>query len=448
MKLRKNCLLRPVIRSCGCGALLFLVFVSCATRPDVYKPIDNYVAEGAYAQAAEVIAEAQDSRKPIYPEKNAVMLFLDKGMLEHYAGNYAESASGLEEAERLIADAYTKSITLEIGTYILNDNTREYAGEDYEDIYLNVFNALNYYNRGNVEEALVEVRKINGKLQSLAMKYADGINEAKQYADENGGYSGGSDGDFTFGDSALARYLAALFWRGTGHSDDARIDLDALVEAYRASPEVYDNPVPSTVKDEYRVPQGEARLNLIAFTGLSPLKEEDITYIPLPFAFPNNSAKIALPVMRDRPVRAVHVEAVIDNAERVTLELVEDMGKVIEETFKARRTLIYVKAVVRTIVKASTAAIAHAAVADQGGDGWGLLAGLAGRLFTEGTEAADTRSARYFPRYAFVGGINLPPGEHAVTLNFYAGGSIIMTMQKTVQVRENRLNLVEGVCLK
>ncbi|MDR1230236.1 MAG: hypothetical protein LBK61_02420 [Spirochaetaceae bacterium] len=450
MKLEKNCLLRPVARSClsGCGALLFLFFVSCATRPDVYRPVDNHVAEGDYAQAAAAIVEAQNSRKPVYPEKNAVMLFLDKGMLEHYAENYAESAVGLEEAERLIADAYTKSVTMEIGTFILNDNTREYSGEDYEDIYINVFNALNYYNRGNVEEALVEVRKINGKLQALAVKYSKSIDEAKQYADENGGYSGGDNEKYTFDDSALARYLAALFWRGTGHSDDARIDLDALVQAYRTSPEVYDNPVPSTVPDEYRVPQGEARLNLIAFTGLSPLKEEDITYIPLPFAFPNDTAKIALPVMRDRPVRAVHVEAIIDNTERVTLELIEDMGKVMEETFKARRSLIYVKAVVRTIVKTSVAAIAHAAVADQSGDDWGLLAGIAGRLFTEGTEAADTRSARYFPRYAFVGGINLPPGEHAVTLNFYSGGSIVMTTQKTVQLRENRLNLVEGICLK
>jgi hypothetical protein len=446
----KHCLLRLVTRSClgGCGALLFLFFVSCATRPDVYKTVDNHVAEGSYAQAAATIVEAQDSRNPIYPEKNAVMLFLDKGMLEHYAENYEESATGLEEAERLIADAYTKSVTLEIGTFILNDNTREYSGEDYEDIYLNVFNALNYYNRGNVEEALVEVRKINGKLQALAVKYSKNIDDAKQYADENGGYSGDDNDKYTFDDSALARYLAALFWRGTGHSDDARIDLDALIEAYRASPQVYENPVPSTVPDEYRVPQGEARLNLIAFTGLSPLKEEDITYIPLPFAFPNDTTKIALPVMRDRPVQTVHVETIIDGTERVTLELIEDMGKVMDETFKARRTLIYVKAVVRAIVKVSAAAVARAAVSDQSGEGWGLLAGLAGRLFAEGTESADTRSARYFPRYAFVGGINLSPGEHEITFNFYSGGSIIKTIHKTVQLRENRLNLVEGVCLK
>ena len=119
-----------------------------------------------------------------------------------------------------------------------------------------------------------------------------------------------------------------------------------------------------------------------------------------------------------------------------------------EETFKARRTLIYVKTVVRTIVKASAAAITQAAVTEENDSGWGLLAGLAGRIFTEGTEAADTRSARYFPRYAFVGGLNLPPGEHTVTLNFYSGGSIISTVSKIVQLREGRLNLVEAVCLQ
>jgi hypothetical protein len=433
----------------------FLLLVSCATKPNLYEPVDRFVAEGAYARGAEAIVDAQDSKQPIYPEKNAVMLFLDKGMLEHYAGNYEESAAGLEEAERLIVDAYTKSVTQEIGTFILNDNTREYAGEDYEDMYLNVFNALNYYNRGNVDEALVEVRKINEKLKALTVKYAESIEKAKEYADENGGYSGDEAGAYTFTDSALARYLAALFWRGSGRSDDARIDLDALAEAYRLSPQVYENPVPSTVKDEYQVPKGEARLNLIAFAGLSPLKEEDVTYIPLPFPVPNHSAKIALPVMRDRPIQASHVEAVIDGGERVTLELVEDMGKAMEATFMARRNLIYVKTVVRAIVKTSAAMVAQVAVTktaenDDNDNGFalGFLAGLAGRLITESTESADIRGSRYFPRYAFVGGINLPPGEHTVTLNFYSGGNIIMTMQKTVQARENRLNLVEAVCLK
>lgn len=440
---------RSALRRVARAALLFvLCFASCATRPGVYAPVDNHVAAGAYAEGAAVIAEAQDSRKPIYPAKNAVMLFLDKGMLDHYAENYEASSTGLEEAERLIADAYTKSVTLEIGTFILNDNTREYAGEDYEDIYLNVFNALNYYNRGNTEEALVEVRKINEKLQALTVKYAGSIDKAKQYADENGGYSGADDENFTFIDSALARYLAALFWRGSGRSDDARIDLDALSEAYRLAPQVYDHPAPSTVKDEYQTPQGAARLNFIAFTGLSPLKTEEVIYIPLPFPFPNDSAKIALPVMSYRPTEAVHVEAVVDGTERHTLELVEDMGKVMEETFKARRALIYVKTVARTIVKASASAIAQAAVTEENDVGWGLLAGLAGRIFTEGTEAADTRSARYFPRYAFVGGLNLPPGEHNVTLNFYSGGRIITTVSKTVQLREGRLNLVEAVCLQ
>jgi hypothetical protein len=453
MKPRLSRLPRPVFRSrfafiVVAGGLSLFSLASCATRPEVYKPVDNHVAAGAYAQGAAAIAEAQDSRKPIYPAKNAVMLFLDKGMLDHYAEHYEESASELEEAERLIEEAYTKSVTLEVGTFILNDNTREYAGEDYEDIYLNVFNALNYYNRGNVEEALVEVRKINQKLQALTVKYAASIEKAKQYADENGGYSGDSDEPFTFTDSALARYLAALFWRGTGHRDDARIDLDALAEAYRLAPQVYDNPLPSTVKDEYQTPKGEARLNFIAFAGLSPLKVETTIYIPLPFPFPNDSAKVALPEMSYRPVEAVHVEAVIDGTERHTLELVEDMGKVMEETFKARRTLIYVKTVARTIVKTSAAAIAQAAVTEDNDVGWGLLTGLAGRLFTEGTESADTRSARYFPRYAFVGGVNLSPGEHTVTLNFYSGGRIITSVSKTVQARENRLNLVEAVCLQ
>jgi hypothetical protein len=61
---------------------------------------------------------------------------LDKGLLEHYVGNYRDSSQDLENAERLIQDTFTKSVTAGIASYIANDNTKEYPGEDYEDIYL------------------------------------------------------------------------------------------------------------------------------------------------------------------------------------------------------------------------------------------------------------------------------------------------------------------------
>jgi len=160
------------------------LFLSCASASGVYRNIDNAVYQNNFERGIAEIVIGQEKKRPIYPEKNAVSLFLDKGLLEHYAGNYSSSSRDLENAERLIQEAFTKSITAGIASYIANDNLKEYPGEDYEDIYLNVFNALNYYHNHNIEEAMVEIRKItmsNGKLDLLSKKYEEGSKFATQH---------------------------------------------------------------------------------------------------------------------------------------------------------------------------------------------------------------------------------------------------------------------------
>jgi hypothetical protein len=157
--------------------------------------------------------------------------------------------------------------------------------------------------------------------------------------------------------------------------------------------------------------------------------------------------------MRDRLSNIGHVEALIDgesgeSGQRpIVLELIEDLGLVINETFKARKALIYTKTAVRAIVKVTGSAVLQAAVDKEHGAGWGLLAGLAGRALSEGTEAADTRGVRYLPRLAYAGGVNLPPGEHELTLRVYSGGRVVKTESYNVTLREGKLNLVEAVCL-
>ncbi len=163
---------------------LLCFLLSCATSPEAYKNIDFSVNENNFEAAVGEIKAGQEKQIPIYPSRNAIMLFLDKGLLEFYAGNYEASSQDLQEAERLIEEAYTKSISANFLSYIVNDNTKEYPGEDFEDIYINVFNALNYYKKGDIEGALVEIRKLtlsNGKLDMLARKY--------NYKDPNSGAS-------------------------------------------------------------------------------------------------------------------------------------------------------------------------------------------------------------------------------------------------------------------
>jgi hypothetical protein len=427
----------------------FLV-LSCASQAEAYVDADRGVGAGAYDAALGTIEKRHRAKKPPYQPKNAVLFYLDKGILEHYAGDYAASSASLQEGERLIELNYTKSVSQEAASYVVNDNTRDYAGEDYEDIYINVFNALNYYHRGDLEGAMVEIRRSGEKLRFLGTKYEADNRKVREYAAKNrAGNLSYSRELVRLDNSALARYLGALFYRGEGLRDDARIDLEELRRVYAEAPGIYPQPLPASLEDELLVPRGKGRLNVIGFAGLSPVKEEMVEIVPLPFDFPNNIAKLSLPKMAERPSAVTRIEVAVETGETFELELLEDMGLVARETFKAREGLIFAKTLVRIAVKAALAAAATGAASDQGGGLMGLLMGVGTSIAVNASEQADIRMSRYFPRYAFTGGLNLDPGVYTITVNYYGPGGLVQSLVRPgVPVEAGKLNLVETVCLR
>ena len=442
-----------------------LPFFSCATKSDVYKEIDHEVNRENFKAGVAAIEHGQKRKeKPVYHEKNAVSLFLDKGLLEHYAGNYEVSSQNLQEAERLIQEAFTKSITADVASFVVNDNTKEYPGEDFEDIYINIFNALNYYNRGDIEGAMVEIRKLtisSGKLDMLSRKYEDarqGLGDGVLGTLNKFGISMNDalpQGDpVNFSNSALARYLSVLFYLADGNTDGARIELEQLQTAFKSNAKVYYNSVPQSVAELQNVPDGKARLNVIGFSGLSPNKEEGKFIGAFPF-FANKelwAPVFKLPKMVKRPSRINRIEVVTEGHGSFDLELLEDMGAVVEETYNARFANIFFKTFIRVLLKYSAVDIAATAAAEKGGD-WANLARLgtaaAGRITADATEAADIRMSRYMPDKAYVGGINLDPGIYNVTVHYYSGNQHIAKNEyRNVYVRAKALNLIEAVSLR
>jgi hypothetical protein len=427
---------------------LFLSFIvlfiaSCASNP--YAKIDTAVVREDFATGIHVL---EADKKNIY-QSDLILYYLDKGMLAHYARDFEESSRLLEEGEQAIEAAFTKSITQEIGSYLINDNVRTYDGEDYEDIYINAFNALNYYHRQDPEEALVEIRRMNIKLQALTTKYGALTTDLRQKALQETDYFPGGDSAPAFSNSALARYLGALFYRGAGKADDARIDLEELRLAFARAPQVYTYPVPSSIEEELSVPPGMARLNVIGFSGLSPVKEQSTLRIPL---LNYNYVKIALPVMIYRGSEVGRIEVILDNQEKFTLELLEDMEAVARETFKEHLKVIYLKSIIRAAAKGVTSVVFDEIGRNEEGltgAVFGLL-GLGTQIFSEVSETADLRMSRYFPAKAYVGGITLRPGRYSFSVNYYNRGDkkIAAFRYDDIPVQPNKLNLVEVLCLK
>jgi hypothetical protein len=451
-------------RSNVCLALLVCLgffVLSCATKSTAYKGIDDAVNESEFEKGVDVIVKSQDSKKPIYPEKNAVLLFLDKGLLEHYAGSNDDSSQDLQEAERLIAEAYTKSITADVMSYIANDNTKEYPGEDFEDIYINVFNALNYYGKGDLEGALVEIRRLtetSGKLSMLNQKYEGKGPNAGEYVLTQLGKIGLSVNpelpqgkSVNFSNSALARYLSVLFYLGEGKTDDARIEFDQLRAAFASNTNIYTNPFPKSAAEIQTVPRGKARLNVIGFTGLSPIKEEGVFTSGFPFfKYPAlQKAEFKLPKFVKRPSVIDRIEVTVEGGNKFDLELLEDMGAVMEETYNARFGNLFFKTYIRVLLKYVAAYITSAVIDEKKGFVWANLSALAAKKTADATEGADIRMSRYLPDKAYIGGINLDPGTYNIVVHFYSQGDVVARKDyQGVNVKANTLNLVETVNLK
>ena len=434
----------------GMGLLaagLLVIFASCASAPD-FAEMDVAVQAGSFEEVLVHLDKEKETRRSIYnDEKNAILFYLDRGMVAHFAGLYQESFENLQLAEQLIEEAFTKSLTQGLATLLVNDNAREYSGQSYEDLYINVFNALNLFYMNNAEGALVEVRHLNEKLNLLADKFE---RTAEKYKEDQDPDQLPEMEATRFSNSALARYLGALFYRAAGNSDSARIELEELTRAFALAPEIYTNPIPSSVAEETEMPADMARLNVIAFAGLSPVKEEERIDIPLPFAAPNNVTPLALPIMVARPQAINRVEVVLNSGEEFSLELLENIGAVATETFKDEQAIIKLRGTVRAIARATAAATAGAAMENAGGALAiaGAATRIAGRVAAEASEQADVRLSRFFPNQALVGGINLEPGSYTVTVNFYGNSGLVNSQSSELEVRENGLNLARFVWLE
>jgi hypothetical protein len=409
------------------------VLTTCSTSQRITFPSDlnDYAVGKEFEVLNEYLLFSRENDKySVYNAKNTISYLMDLGLAEHFAGNYQESLNFLLEAERLIWEAYTKSVSEGFKALgLVNPYKAEYQGEDFENIYINIFCALNFYQLGDLEKALVEVRKVNEKLLYMNNEYEKHYNSLSQKIRES------SSRIEYYTNSALARYLCVLFWRTIGNMDSARIDATGLSEAFAAAPDLYRHQVPpemvmrGNLCDETSVPAGMARVNFLSFTGFSPYK------IPIRmfWGMPNVKA------LSYRRAPVDRIEVVFDNGRRHNLSLLEPLDVISQQIFETkeayRRSVwglhSYGSFMLDAILMALTLGIYD------------------GKSDAQRNTALDMRMAQLMPGKAYVGGINLAPGTYSFTINYYNGRTIIDSRRIENQtVTANGLNLIQDYCMK
>ncbi len=430
---------------------------SVATRTAHFESIEASIRQSDFAHA---IQKLQGSKDKYYSAKDRVLYYLDLGVLYHYNGEYQLSNEYLTMAEDAIDDLYTRSVSRAAASLLLNDNVLEYPGEDYEDIYANIFKALNFLNLNDFDKAFVEIRRINEKLNVLEDKYKE-LADAYQSADEAKVEL--EIARSRFHNSILGRYLSMLIYRTEGQLDSAAIDYNHILEGWRQQSHIYDFPKPDL--STHLEISDKVKINFISFAGKSPYKrafERRITTFenhmivsgnePVSFAdtiyWPGLSKdyhfKFSIPFMRERESQVHRVGVYVDNNYYGDLEKFEDIGNIAKETFTVKAPLIYLKSVTRTVVKGLVAEKAKEEMSSRTGAIEGFLLRVATDVAVDVSENADLRISRFFPGKALIKEIEVEPGIYDIRVDYFDrfGNILYSDFQEQVKVTNNSLNLV------
>ena len=140
--------------------------------------------------------------EPLAKKENddQLVYLLDYATALQIQGKYKESQDAFNRAERMADIQDYHSISRIASSLVLSEGMVQYKGDDFEKVMINAMNAINYLDAGNLDEALVEVRKLNLKLY----KYKT---EAKRNYEQN----------------PFAFYLSAVIWEAGRNWDDAYI---------------------------------------------------------------------------------------------------------------------------------------------------------------------------------------------------------------------------------
>src|SRR5262245_14476101 len=382
---------------------------------------------------------------------------MDRGMTLHLAGEYQQSNAVLEQAEQELDRLYTRRIRTETFAFMTNDTALFYEGDPYEQVLINVLKALNYAELGQWDDALVEARRIDHRLNVLS----DRTTEKNAYRDDG-----------------FARYLSGILYESTGEVNDAFIayrkayeifeatrpwshtgvpsqleaDLLRTAEALHFTQELaeYQSLFPDTKWETSQTLQRLAQVVVISYNGRAPRKEDQFLDLPISldalqlvllnrgFSPPNRPSnqgldtvlyglngrvvRVALPrlVPQKTTVPVDRVSLVSEIGRPVTLktELVHNVTALAGKALSERMAAITVKALARTATKFAlaegvTRGAQHAAGNDAGP--WvGLLVGLLTKGWAVASEETDKRSWQTLPDEIHLARVWVPPGRYQV----------------------------------
>lgn len=445
--------------------------LSCGGGVDLrmYKKVDESMASGDPESAAQEVVE---SGREAYGDENKLIYHLDLGYLLHVAGAFGKSAEQFQAADRLAADLYTESVSAEAASMFSNDMTIPYRGEEFEVILINLFNALNYAMQGDLESALVEIRRVDVKFKAFA-----------------------KEGEGRYRVDPLVLYVSALMFEAAGEFDDAFISANRALDVYSGQADMFgvtapeelrmdvarlarragrDVPEGADSRGETDLRPGHGEVVVLHYFGPGPRKFERIVEVSLGngFAFvqsmdvrdedqkdfqrtlsaakgmaSDTQVTVAFPVFEQPPLSCHGALVEAGNGEVGRAVVVENLSHVARVNLEDRMGRQWPRIVARAMVKFVTArAVGSAAGNLSGNSTVGFLAKIFTQAAMSASEAADVRCWRTLPGQILMSRVRVPAGSNEISVTHLGSGGEWTQVFHGVQVEDGGRTFLVTAC--
>jgi uncharacterized protein len=436
--LKKNCRLFIILRNITRAIItlsLVIFLSSCASMPKGQSQVDLMLNSQQYPEAINLLKD----NPTLYGSQNELLYLLDKGLAEHFNKDYKASIDTFAKAQEKFDQLYTESVSKIAGTWVINDYAAPYHGEDFEQVFINIFQALNYLMLGEYDDALVEARDVDSKLNVINSQYAE-------------------DQKNVYKEDAFIRMLMGVIYEIEPKSENIN---DAFI-SYTNADNIYENDytpnygvvTPNILKEnilstsrymgladysKYRnkfkesefLSQKEKRTKaevyLIQYNGLSRIKIETSVPIPMP---DGHIVKVAFPEYEKRPY-ALYSSRLLakdakNNVYQAASELVQDIGAIAQKNLDRRKIRFIAKSAIRATGRYLFEKKQEENIEKSRG---GMTAGLFGflsNIYNFMVEKADLRCWQSLPDQIRLARLILDPGDYEFTLeNFNESGAYL-----------------------
>ena len=437
----------------------------CATYVASNVELRTMVEDGDWQRALDRI----DAREG---GTDHLLELLQRGHVLHYAGRFDESNVAFQQAEDLAASLYTRSISQQAASLIVNDLTIDYRGKPFELAMVPFYRAFNYLSLGDPDAAQVEARKAT---LALADAVEATIREIRRPEDRAAARK--------LQDSGLLHWFAGMLFESEGNANDAFVAYRNAARAYLAGGALTGLSPPTalgrdleriglaagfrTEVDELRAespglfppttdaahgpggevvfvlesgwiaPRDQVMLNIpILATDRGYASDEDWAWDLVDRTSPgwHSSVRIdywltvAVPTMGQAaagPVTAVRLSSATGSA---ASQPADDLSRRAAATLDSERGQILFKTFLRALVKYSASQ-----AAGNEDPTFGAIVNILGVI----SERADTRCWLTLPDRLAVARLRLPPGRHEVEIGYLdASGRQVYSETETVEITD------------